>query len=288
MNAYEYILSKQIHWALNNDIKLIGSQGERGRLAYTQTMNDNLFEPLTDEIKKAIEKGDGGELIAKKGASPKIHAVHSSSALGVNIFQYWATVNQVPAISKACKLCSPENNYSEKIEFEVKHPISEKFQFSPNIDVVIKNSSKHQFQVFAIECKFSEAYTNREHGGIKHKYIELKEIWEEIANLNKLACEICPKDKKYKYLHAAQLIKHVLGLKNRYGKTKFRLLYLWYDVLGEEGAAHRKEIRDFKKIAKADNISFSAISYQELIINLAKNHRDRDTEYIKYITERYL
>ena len=54
MNSYEYILSKQIQWALNNhNIKLIGRKGDRGRPAYTSKLEDNLFEPLS---KKTIKE----------------------------------------------------------------------------------------------------------------------------------------------------------------------------------------------------------------------------------------
>lgn len=86
MNAYEYILSKQIQWALNNKISLVGSKGNRGRLAYTEKLEDNLFHPLESEVREYFEGGDGGELTTTPGNTPKMHAVHSSSALTVNIF----------------------------------------------------------------------------------------------------------------------------------------------------------------------------------------------------------
>ncbi len=86
MNAHEYILSKQIQWAHRNNIVLIGSKVNRGRKAYTQKLDDNLFEPLMSEVKNDFEDADGGELT---GNPCKMQAVHSSSALGVNIFQYW-------------------------------------------------------------------------------------------------------------------------------------------------------------------------------------------------------
>ena len=34
MNARKYILEKQIQWAKNRDVKLIGSKGNRGQQAY--------------------------------------------------------------------------------------------------------------------------------------------------------------------------------------------------------------------------------------------------------------
>jgi hypothetical protein len=285
MNAYEYILSKQILWALNNDIQLIGSKGIRGRQAYTRKLTKNLFDPLLPEVRKAFNKGDGGEL---KGNPSKMQAVHSSSALGVNIFQYWMKINQVPSIAAACGFCKNSNRSSKHIIFESKYVISDKFSIHPNIDVIIENSSKSKFKVFAIECKFSEAYSSRRHSGLKQKYLELKNIWNGIPNLHRFARTISPKDSHFVHLHPAQLVKHVLGLKKQYGKTNFRLLYLWYDCLGPEGSKHREEVKEFKKITRADNIYFHALSYQELIIKLSKKHKDSHRDYIKYISDRYL
>jgi hypothetical protein len=84
------------------------------------------------------------------------------------------------------------------------------------------------------------------------------------------------------------LIKHILGLRSKFRKDRFRLLYLWYDVLGEEGFIHRKEIEAFKVIAGADGIKFHSLSYQELIVRLAKECGPEHKQYIRYITGRYL
>jgi len=285
MNPREYILSKQIQWAYRNNIMLIGSRGNRGRKAYTQKLDDNLFEPLMIEVRNNFKEADGGEIT---GNPCKMQAVHSSSALGVNIFQYWKRINQVPAIAAACGFCNTDNTSSQNINFEVKYPISGKFSRSPNIDVVINNSPESRFKVFAIECKFSEAYNPRAHSGISPKYIELNKKWDNMPNLLKLAKEISPDDKKYFYLHPAQLMKHILGLKEKFGKNKFRLLYLWYDTIAPESAKHHKEIEEFIKITQADGVHFHTMSYQDLIIKLAKKYRDTHRDYIDYITERYL
>ena len=286
MKANEYIISKQIQWAHRNNITLTGSKGDgRGQQAYTKNFDDNLFEPLMPEVKSDFEEADGGELT---GNPCKMQAVHSSSALGVNIFQYWKRINQVPSIAAACGFCYRKNNTSQDINFEVKYPISGKFPRSPNIDVVINNSSKSRFKVFAIECKFSEAYYLRAHSGISTKYIELNKVWDNIPNLLKLAKTISPDDNRFTHLHPAQLIKHILGLKATFGKDKFRLLYLWYDTIGSEGARHHKEINEFTKITKEDGIHFHSMSYQELIIRLAKNYPNLPGFYSEYITGRYL
>jgi len=285
MKAYEYIISKQIQWAYRNDIVLIGDKGNWGRKAYTQNLNHNLFEPFMLEIRNSFTQADGGELT---GNPCKMQAVHSSSALGVNIFHYWKREKRIPLIAAACGFCSKNNTSSQDIIFEVKFPISEKFQHNPNIDVVIKNSPESRFKVFAIECKFSEAYYSKTHSGISPKYIELDKVWDDMPNLLKLAKEIAPNDNKYFYLNPAQLVKHILGLKEIFGKNKFRLLYLWYDTIGPESVEHHKEIDEFTKITKEDGIHFHSISYQDLIIKLAKNCRRLHRGYIDYITGRYL
>ena len=288
MKAHEYILAKQIQWALNQNLTLIGSKGNRGRPSYTEELEDNLFEPLLPKTRQEFESGDGREIPYSSSGLTKMNAVHSSSALSVNVFQYWQKINQVPSIASACGLCNKKNKYPESISFEQKYPINESFQFHPNIDVIIKNRKGSKYKSYAIECKFSEAYSTRGHTGIKQKYIALNDIWQDIPNLYELAKSISPEDNVYNHLHSAQLIKHILGLKKKYGKTGFRLLYLWYDVLGYEGFNHRKEIERFQKITETDNIHFHAMSYQELIIRLSSKYRNNHKDYIEYITSRYL
>jgi len=287
MKAHEYILSKQIQWALNRGIKLIGSKRKRGRPSYVPNLDENLFMPLDHDVLENFSAGDGNELSSADNPG-KMQAVHSSSALGVNIFHYWKFQNQIPVIAAACGFCRKGNNISWHIVFEDKYPISEKFQFSPNIDVVIHNSDKAKFKRFAIECKFSEAYGGRRHGGLDEKYLQIEKIWEDIPDLHSFGKSISPDDESFKHLHPAQLIKHILGLKRQFGKNGFRLLYLWYDVPGEEGARNRKEIEAFTHIAKRDSIKFHALSYQKLIIKLANEYRNEHGEYARYLTERYL
>lgn len=288
MKAYEYILSKQTQWALNRGILLTGSKGRRGRPAYAPELNKNLFEPLEPSVRKCFLQGDGNEIIGSQENPAKMQAVHSSSALSVNIFQYWQKINQVPVIAAACGFCRKGNNISQRIVFEDKYPIDDKFKFSPNIDVVFWNSESSKFSIFAVECKFSEAYGSRGHSGLKHEYMNLGALWKDILNVYDLAKSICPNDNKFTNLHAAQLIKHILGLKAKFGKSRFRLLYLWYDVLGPEGATHRNEIADFAEVVMADGVKFHAMSYQELIVKLSKEYRQNHDRYIKYLTERYL
>lgn len=250
MNAREYILSKQTQWALNNNIQLIGSKGKRGRLAYTQKHEDNLFEPLSSDVIANFENSDGNEIHGRPDNPAKMQAIHSSSALGVNIFHYWHTIRQAPVIAAACGFCRKGNEVSRKVVFEEKYPIDDRFQFSPNIDVVFHNKNDSKYKRFAVECKFSESYGSRHHSGLKNEYFKLQPLWKDIPKTFGLAKSISPADHQFNYLHPAQLIKHILGLKKAFGKTGFRLLYLWYDVLGEKGVEHRKGICNRIKVGR--------------------------------------
>jgi len=292
MKGYDYIKAKQINWALNRGLKLQGSEGERGEKAYTLTLEENLFEPLLEEVKEKFMKGDGQELKPNSHGICKMQAVHASSALVVNVFQYWKKIGDYSPILQAFKL---PKMHCTRCEFEEKFPIypgsHPEFPIPPNIDIIFycENANK----IIAIESKFSESYSSYrdpEKYGIKSKYFkeELLHLWEDIPHIKQLAEKICPKDNHFKFLHTAQLIKHILGLKAKYKKENFYLVYLWYPVPGEEGYIHEQEIREVAEVFKKDGINFLALTYQELIINLAENCREKHSEYIKYITGRYL
>ncbi|MGC9385034.1 MAG: PGN_0703 family putative restriction endonuclease [Kosmotogaceae bacterium] len=287
LSGYEYIISKQIQWAKNHNIHLIGSEGKRGRHTYTLDLDQNLYEPLLEINRDQFLQGNGQEILGSQEKPAKMQALHSSSALGVNIFQYWQKRGLISEIASACGFCNRGSQYSERIVFEEKYKIDNKFVIPPNIDVVIHNNNSSKYKLFAVECKFSEAYGGRKHGGVKSAYLADQNLWADLSNLEKLAKEISPDDERYSYLHAAQLVKHILGLKTKLGNKDFRLLYLWYDVLGKEGADHRVEVKDFTEIAKSDGIKFHAMTYQELIAILDRYHRGEHFNYVKYITERY-
>lgn len=289
MNSYDYIISKQVQWAFNRGIDLKGSEGNRGALAYTQELNQNLFAPLLPSVEKSFREGNGGEIEGSSDRPAKMQAVHSSSALGVNVFQYWEKNHLAPAIASACRFCAKGNDISEQIIFEEKFPTGIRNRIPPNIDVVIHNNKKSRFRYFAIECKFTEAYSQEGHSGLAQAYIEDPSIWSDIPHLYDLAKTISPDDLIFSYLHTAQLIKHILGLKNKCQcKDTFKLLYLWYDALGKEGHIHSEEVERFSQIAKADNVNFISLTYQDLIITLAKEYRKEHPKYIEYLTDRYL
>lgn len=91
--AYESICNQQKWWACQRGIRF-DEDGD------TLSLDDNQFLPLLPEVRKEFKAGKGDELGAA-GIRGKMRALHSSSALVVNIFQYWAN-RDVSEIASAC------------------------------------------------------------------------------------------------------------------------------------------------------------------------------------------
>ena len=292
MNGKKYIQSKQKNWAKRQGFQLVGgTKPNRGEKNYVQDLSLNIFNnKLSEETQNCFNEGDGGETKDTVTRLVKMKALHSSSALPVNVFQYWQEKDVSP-ILYACRLADNKGfdscHLPNAVRFEQKFEISDDkktFPRKPNLDVVIERKNS----VYAIESKFTEPYNNKPKG-LNERYLLEQSFWKGLTHMKELAKEISPNNNnKYNYLDAAQLIKHILGLKNQKGKSGFKLLYLWYDVLGEDGFEHRKEIEAFAKMAKKDKIHFRHITYQEVIINLSNNFYVGNEDYIDYLRDRYL
>ena len=285
MKPVDYIKSKQQIWANLRNLELIGSQNERGEKLYTETLTGNLFKQMSKDTLESFIEGDGKEL--GNGIIPgKMQALHSSSALSVNVFDYWKDVEDRACIAKSLLIPSVK---IAKIIFEKKYLIiQDSINKHPNIDVVIEYNNGN---CCAIECKYTEPFSKRQgEYGFKEKYFDGFGSWGIIPEIHKLASSISPEDKKFQKLHAAQLIKHILGLLTYYKNRtdKFRLIYLYYAVFGEDGYIHDKEIAEFSEIVKKDRIVFQAITWQELIFNLFAHCFKEHETYVKYLFERYI
>ncbi len=284
MDAAAYIFERQVLWARRRAIPLQGSEGERGQQAYTPALEDNLFEPLSPDARREYEQGDGREL------RRNMRAVHSSSALACNVFAYWKRIGQITIPAVACGLSGAG---VASLRFEAKLPVSDpadrgRFPRDPNIDVLVEYAAAIPLRATGIECKFGEPYSSRGHDGLRPAYLQDVPFWESLPRCRGLAEQISPDDNRFHHLHAAQLLKHVLGLRHAFGPAGFRLLYLWYDVPCPEGAAHRDELRQFSELVRGDGVDFQSLTYQELLLRLVRDQRGGHTAYVDYLAERYL
>ena len=85
MNPYEEVKKAQQDWARSMGI----SFDPRG---YVLNVEANLQQPLSTQARQSFERGAGSEL------SGHMRALHSSSALAVNFFDYWMDRERAPLL----------------------------------------------------------------------------------------------------------------------------------------------------------------------------------------------
>jgi hypothetical protein len=267
------IREHQRTWARGKGIAFDGS-------GYTLTLRDNLYQALSRCAEAEFRSGDGAEL-GKPGERGKMQALHSSSALACNVFDYWRgrdTAALAQALDVSAPICS--------IGFERKYPIGLRGK-PPNLDVVLQPASG---PTLAIESKFLEPYTGQgQKSGFKGKYFESESgLWNDLGypSCQKLAKSLFEGDYSSTWLHGEQLLKHILGL-SRTGRD-WVLLYLWYEIPGETILQHAEDIAEFARCAAEDGLAFRSLSYQELFRRLKGVSAPQDSGYIQYLKERYV
>lgn len=94
-------------------------------------------------------------------------------------------------------------------------------------------------------------------GGIRRS--RTRGLWDGLPNLERLARTIrLADDSPFATLHAAQLIKHALGLRHSYGDG-FKLVYLWHRLAGTVEDAHAREVERFAGVAQSE-LTFVAVT----------------------------
>ena len=295
MNLRNHIENWQVRWAERNGIPAGTPPGSPTSRAtgYVRSISDNLFEPLTDRVKQQFIAGAGGELEAPDGQSGKMYAVYSSSALCVNLFHCWSRLldvaprNSSPAIGQLLAAFGLPARSVRSIDFEVPLIVNPHFKVAPHLDVQISFDSR-QCQCAGIEAKFCEPYGDQKPGGLNPVYLRQTALWQNWPHVRAFAEALSPSDLTHSHLHAAQLVKHLLGLRKQYG-TNFVLVYLWFDVPGAEAAAlHRREIECFGEALKRDDIPFVSRTYQEVFEVLRDGNDGQSNPHITYLLERYM
>lgn len=106
------------------------------------------------------------------------------------------------------------------------------------------------------------------------------------AGRRALANAIAQGHTRYTHLDAPQLLKHALGFVRARG-SRFQLWYIYFDLAGPVGDAHRTEIDRFAGAVGAE-LRFRASSYQQLIRSMDRLARRDDGAYVEYLRSRYL
>ena len=235
---------------LINAIKEVNGPGVCDPKGYCQSLSDNLVAGIeVDQFREEFDAGAGQEL------NQKMRAAHSSSALAVNSF---CRHKDNPTNLTICGL-----SQFDQINFEVPCPTGLKSRTPPHLDLIaisdtatLAIESKCTEYLSSHRAKFSDAYPDQ----VNDERAETG-WYAEMEILRK-------KPSKYRYLDAAQLIKHYYGLAHAFRNEPVILLYLYWEPVNrsdyKEFADHRAEIVEFSRAVGETNVAFKSQSYLDL------------------------
>ena len=217
---------------------------------YVSRAEDNLVGELTiDQFRDDLGAGAGQELLTK------FRAVYSSSALAVNTF--------APLRANSIDVDIGAHRSLAVSGFERRFPTGLARAMPPHLDVVLRGPG----ELVAVESKCLE-YLTPKRAKFSDRYAT--EIVDErtsgpwFAEMQRLKRS---GEQGYRWLDAAQLIKHAFGL--AYQATEpVTLVYLYWEPL-DAGlspvfARHRREIDMFAERVAGGTPAFRAMSYFEL------------------------
>jgi hypothetical protein len=273
MSSKTELLQHQRNWAESYGLK----PDARG---YLTDVASNLLRPIDSKTRSAFENGSGSELRDSPTRPAKMKALHSSSALAVNVFDSWVSRDK-SALQTALQL----DRDILSVSFEAQFPTGLTGN-PPNLDVTLELADGF---VIGIESKFSEWLTPKpvSKEPFKSKYFPQGiRLWEEkgLPVSQELAEQMNSGATRFRYLDAAQLLKHALGMATQLG-DKFSLYYMYLELPGKESNIHIEEVSQFASCLGAE-LGFKAITYQQLLSSL-QHEQGVDLDYLNYLRKRY-
>jgi hypothetical protein len=270
----DIIKTSQRVWAARKELA-IDADG------YCSCADDNIFGGLSAAARQDFESGDGTEL-GKNAKRGKIQALHSSSALACNWFDYWRGRDLQP-LSQAFEVPV----LFSTLALEQKFPTG-LGGIGPNLDVFLTCADA---SVFAIESKFAEPYTKSKlKTYLKSKYLpDDRGLWTKagLPGCQAVAEALGTGQHDFEILDVAQLLKHMLALAHGF-RDQWTLCCLWFEVPGSVANRHRQELTDFSAQIGAEAAHFSALTYHELFTRMVRVVGQDDSVYIAYLRERYV
>jgi hypothetical protein len=245
---------------------------------YARNLAANLRVPLDAAARTELERGS--ELDARGTQPPRLWSLTSSGALVLNMFAHWRGRDTAPLVA-ALRLPGG----SPRVSFEEPLPTGLEGD-PPTADVALQWPDG---RVAVIESKFCEWLVRRPRNkaAFKPKYFPPgREVWAAagLPRCQALAADIDAGRERFRWLHAAQLLKHALGLA-RLGAPEATLVYLYYDWPSREAGEHAAEVSRFASRMEGD-CDFRVLTYQALYAGLAADGM-LDSDYRAYLAQRY-
>lgn len=217
---------------------------------YVAHAADNLVAGVAlAQVEADLRQGDGNEL---KG---KFRAVHSSSALGVNTFGPFKTS------PRDLRLAGQSEFSALHFERKCHHGLIN--WRAPNLDMV----AEHAGRIVAVESKcleFLSPHSAKFSPAYEAEIVDARRAGPYFRHMLSL---IGTPD-TYRWLDAAQLIKHAFGLVHTFPGRDVTLLYVFWEPSNPDEhpifAAHRAEVERFAEIVAGAAPRFTFMSYPEL------------------------
>ena len=273
MDAERDIKKAQQEWARSRGIPF-------DRSGYVPEVEANLYRSLSEQARLAFEAGAGSELRGR------MRALHSSSALVANFFDYWTDRDMAPIL----KALGVEPDDGMVLDFETRFHTG-LGGTPPHLDVSITNINGY---VVAIESKFTEHLKRSTRGKSKFTasyFPESRGLWttKGFPACQELAESLRTEEtrggrQRFEYLDPRQLLKHVLGLETQLGRG-FSLCYLYYDWDGERPETHRRELNSFGELV-GEEVRFRTLTYQQVFAELSESGK-AGADYLDYLGARY-
>lgn len=258
-------IRRRCEWSFVEKLREVRPDITLNRNGYVLDPQDNLLDGIVlNEFRHAFDSGAGQELGAIRGdeyVPGKFCAAYSSSALAANHFAPFAT-RLVPVLGTWQNL--------NLDGFEVAFPTGLR-GIPPHLDVLMSsNTVRTAFESKCLEYLRPKSASARQKSAdrLRDKYLvgitDKRRDGPWFAELTQLASD----PSRYRYLDAAQLIKHALGLLNSADVRPTTLLYLYWEPLDAGHSpvfiAHRNEISTFAIRVNDAGLSFETMSYPEL------------------------
>jgi hypothetical protein len=236
--------------ALINSFHRLAPEVVLDEKGYVSEASQNLIAGVhLNDFEADLRQGDGNEL------EGKFRAAHSSSALAVNTF--------APFKANPAELWLPGTGGFTNLHFERKCPHGLAGRRSPNLDVLADGPNG----VVAVESKCLEPLTPHVAKFAPAYESEIKDQRRQTAWFREML-RLVKEPRTYRWLDAAQLVKHAFGLAYTFPDQPVTLIYLFWEPSNPEAypifAEHRAEVTRFAASIIGGGPEFVAMSYPKL------------------------
>ena len=212
-----------------------------------------------DHVRSRLNAAGGNEEASGKLASPE-----SSAALAVNAFGWFIPRPELLPAFPGLESAFPAELVD--VEYQARFPWSGGRH--PWLDAVVITAT----HLIGIESKRFEPFRDTKTVSLSSAYD--RPVWgEEMKPFTTMRDALRSGEMKFKYLDAAQLVKHAFGLVTD-AKRKSKqpaLVYLYAEPAMLSGrtlpqsvhSEHRAEISEFAAAVEGAEVHFSAVSYRE-------------------------